>query len=74
MRDEQHGGSRVPCQGKHCIRDDLPGPLVKIAGRFISEDQARPNDKRPGNRHPLLFAPGKSGWTVREPAFETNPL
>jgi hypothetical protein len=46
--------------------------LVKISGRFIRQQHARPSDERPGNRNTLLFPARKFSRTVFGPVAQPN--
>src|SRR5437899_1827010 len=52
--------------------DLAPGGRVQVAGRLVGEDQGRADDQGPGDRHPLLLAPGQLPGTVPGPVGEPD--
>ena len=55
--DQRHGELAV--QLAEHFKNLLPRMGVEIARRLISQHHFRAHDQGPGNRHPLLLAPGK---------------
>ena len=40
------------------FKDQVAGPRIEIAGRFIGKEQVRLHDQRPSQGRPLLFVHG----------------
>ena len=58
MGGHQHGGAGPvdPVEQPH---DALAGGGVEVAGRLVGQQDQRPVDEGPGDRHPLLLAAGQ---------------
>ena len=59
MRDEQHGRLHLPPQPDEQILHVEAGGRIEGAERLVHEDDPRPEDERPGDRHPLAHPAGK---------------
>ncbi|MNL15893.1 hypothetical protein D3C87_1369060 [compost metagenome] len=74
MRDQHQRGPGVAVQLEHQRDHGLAGARVEAAGRLIGEQDVRPGDKRPRQRHALLFPAGKRARIVGEALAQAYAL
>ena len=74
MGHHQEGGLRGAAQLTHQVLNALGSVLIKVAGRFIEQHQARTIGQGTGNGHALTLATGQLCRLVRQPMTETHTL
>ena len=72
VRDQHQRRPRFAIEPKEHLDDRLAGLGVEISGRFIGEENLRPMDESPRQRHPLLFAAGELQRIMFETIGQAN--
>jgi len=70
--DRHHGRAVVRLELPEVSEDLRAGLAVEFPGRLIGQDQRRPLEECPGNRHPLLLSPREVGRAMVEPMAEAD--
>ena len=72
VRDEHEGGALGAVQLDQYVENVFPVGTVEIAGGLVSQYEWGPTDEGSGERHTLLFTPGKLHRIVVESVGEAD--
>src|SRR4249920_560373 len=72
VRGHDDGRAVAACKPGEKLDHVGTGPRVEIAGRLVSEDDARADDQSARNGDTLLLAAGHMTWQVRGAVGETD--
>ncbi len=64
MRNQHQGGTRLAVEFKQQVGNRLARACIQAAGWFIGQQDLRPRDEGPRQRHALLLAARKRRWIM----------